>query len=71
MLMTIYYVYWRDDGTAGRIAKFEDRVPYGWQDGQWVFMPGLNKITWDVTADYSEITEEEAMRLIMEKENNK
>ena len=70
MFKTYYYVNWSDDGTAGRIAKFVDRLPYGWQDGQWVFMPSLTKIAWDVTADYDEITEEEAMKLIREKENN-
>ncbi len=70
MLMTVYYVNWGDDGTAGRIAKYDDGVFYGWQDGQWVHMPSLAKIEWDVTADYSEITEEEAMKLIGEKKNN-
>ena len=61
----IYYVYVSDNGFIGRVAKFVDGHPYGYDEdaGDWVFMPGLVKIKFDIT-DYEEITKEQAERLI-------
>lgn len=63
MAKETFYVYKRDDGTIGRIAKFVDNKPYGYENGEWVFMPTLYKIRNDVTNDYEEISKEEADRL--------
>ena len=57
-----YYVY-KHDGKVTRIAKIGDDGAYGWQDGKWVFMPGLRKIEWEIT-DYENISQEEAERLM-------
>ena len=40
------------------------------ENGQWVEMPSLCKITYEIT-DYEDITEEEAMRLIELKESER
>ena len=61
-----YYVHYNDDGYPTRVAKIENACcSYGWENGRWVSMPGLLKITFDVTADYDDITAEEAKRLVM------
>ena len=63
--MALYYAY-KYDGKVGRIAKQEPwGVFWGWENGEWVKMPSLMKITWDIT-DYECIGEEEAMQLIRE-----
>ena len=65
-----YYVYYRDDGTIGRIAKFEDNLFYGYEKGDWVEMPGLIKIHFDIT-DYEEIDENEVEELKKEYDEQK
>ena len=68
--MALYYAY-RFNGHVGRIAKQEPwGVFWGRENGQWVEMPGLCKITYEIT-DYEDITEEEAMRLIELKESER
>ena len=68
--MALYYAY-KSNGHVGRIAKQEPwGVFWGWENGQWVEMPSLCKITYEIT-DYEDITEEEAMRLIELKESER
>ena len=68
--MALYYVY-KLDGKIGRIAKQEPwGVFWGWENGEWVKMPGLAKITWEIT-NYEEIDEAEAMRLIEQKDDKR
>lgn len=57
-----FYVY-KYNGEVRRIAKISDGLPYGYEGGEWVFMPGLSKIQHEDT-DYEEISEEEANKLI-------
>ena len=64
----IYYVYKSEDGFIGRVAKFVDNIPYGWDNGKWIYMPGLIKIQFEVT-DYYEISKEEAEQIIRDKES--
>ena len=59
-----YYVRYRADGEVGRIARFEDDLPYGYVNGEWIFMPSLNKIKEDATSDYEEVDEAQAEKLI-------
>lgn len=59
-----YYVL-KDEERVARVAKISDGLPYGYEGGEWVFMPGLAKIQYDDT-DYEEISEEEANKLIGE-----
>lgn len=67
--MALYYAY-KSDGYVGRIAKQDPwGVYWGWENGEWVKMPSLIKISYEIT-DYETISEEEAMRLI-EAEKNK
>lgn len=63
MKKTLYYVN-KDGVRINRLAKFDGSIFYGWKDGKWEHMPSLVKIHWDVTADYEEITELEAMDII-------
>lgn len=60
-----YYVNVSDGGHIGRIAKFADGVPYGYDEeaGDWAYMPCLAKIRFDIT-DYEEIIREQEERLI-------
>ena len=68
--MALYYAY-KFDGHVSRIAKQEPwGVFWGWENGQWVEMPSLCKVTYEIT-DYEDITEEEAMRLIELKESGR
>ena len=46
-----------------RLAKFENNLPYGYEGGEWVYMPSLFKIQNDIT-DYEEVTEEDAEQII-------
>lgn len=61
-----YYVH-EDEGKITRIARLgggdDDFGAYGWENGEWVIMNGLWKIENDVTADYRQISEEEALKL--------
>ena len=59
--MDEYFVY-RNGEIVGRVAKFSDGVPYGWQDGKWEYMPSLVKIKNEDT-DYEKISEAEAKEL--------
>ena len=59
-----YYVHRDDDGNPTRIAKQTGMDFYGWENGEWISMPSLNKIMFDVTADYDEISKDEADALI-------
>ncbi|MBO4219406.1 MAG: hypothetical protein J5933_00575 [Clostridia bacterium] len=66
--MALYYAY-KSNGYVGRIAKQDPwGVFWGWENGQWVKMPSLYKITYEIT-NYEDITEEEAMHLIELKES--
>ena len=68
--MALYYAN-KSNGHVGRIAKQEPwGVFWGWENGQWVEMPSLCKITYEIT-NYEDITEEEAMRLIELKESER
>lgn len=68
--MALYYVYKKNDGTNGRIAKQEPwGVYWGWENGEWVKMPGLIKISFEIT-NYESISEEEAEELIRNKERS-
>lgn len=64
-----YYVYRRDDGSCGRLARIGGKKgelgAYGYQDGKWVDMPSLFKIENDIT-DYEDITEAEALEIMAE-----
>ena len=62
----MYYAYDNPDGGVSRIAKFVGVVPYAYENGEWVYMPGLVKILFDVTADFYEISKDEAEKLIKE-----
>ena len=61
-----YYVYRNDNGVTGRVAKFADNLPYGYdkEKKEWIFMPSLMSIREDVTSDFVKISKEEAERLI-------
>ena len=59
-----YYVHRDDDGTPTRIAKQVGHDFFGWENGDWISMPSLSKIMYDVTADYDEISKDEADKLI-------
>lgn len=58
-----YYVH-KHDGKVTRLARLGNDGAFGFEGGDWVEMPGLWKIEWDVTADYEEISKEEADALI-------
>jgi hypothetical protein len=62
MAKTAFYVL-RDGETINRLAKIEDSIPYGYEGGEWVYMPSLIKIVNDLT-DYEEIDESEANEII-------
>lgn len=64
----LYYVYRKNDGSTGRIAKFADGLYYGYEKGEWVSMPELIKIQEEIT-DYEEIDKAEAEKLIKEINN--
>lgn len=60
-----YYVYRSDDGELGRVAKIVGSNAYGYdkEKNEWVSMPRLIKILFEVT-NYEKISKEEAERLI-------
>lgn len=64
-----YYVH-RLNGKITRLALIGEVEgefgAYGYEGGKWEFMPGLFKIENDVTADYDEISETEAQKIIEE-----
>lgn len=64
-----YYVHY-SDGKITRLALIGwangEFGAYGYVGGKWVFMPGLSKIENDVTADYEEISEAEAKKIMEE-----
>lgn len=66
MKKVLYYVLIKQNGEIGRLAKFVDNIPYGYDPTkkEWVYMPALVKIQNDVTTDYQEISEAEAEKII-------
>lgn len=63
--MEQYFVHYGEDGRLTRIAKIVDGcLAYAYQDEIWVPLQGLIRIRYDVTADYDEISEEEAGTII-------
>ncbi len=65
MKKEIYYIYKNDDGTFGRVVKFENYTFYGFEDGKWIEMPDLVRIFFEVT-NFEEISKEEAEKAIEE-----
>ena len=60
-----FYVHRDDDGNVTRLAKQSDGLFYGWENGEWIEMPTLNKIMFDASADYDDISKDEAEKLML------
>ena len=58
-----YYIYKKDDGSNGTIAKFSNGLFYKYESGKWIETPELIKIFFEIT-NYEEIDEKELEKAI-------
>lgn len=62
-----YYVYVSSNGELGRAAKrTSDGKYYGWEKGEWVEMPNLKRMEFDIT-NFEEITKKQLEGIIKSK----
>jgi hypothetical protein len=61
--MFVYYVLRAESGEVLQLVRFQDRLAYVYEGGEWVFSPHYIKIGFEVT-DYEEVSEAEAMAII-------